>query len=364
VGAAAALAGAFVAPPSLADEPGPDALPVTVVAVQTEDAYDQAEALTKALRSAVRGSRGWSLGEGDYALEVLTISLKCSDPPDASCESRIADQIKADRFLWGVLKKQGPDVVGEVHLWDRGKGSKKVDLRYSGNLTEPADDSLRKVAVDAVERLTGGPPKGAIAVRAGRISGQLFIDGAPVGALPNGQGTFAVPSGLHEITLKVPGYADSRAPVLVRPTATSEVVLTPIPVEPESSVDTRKIGGYVALGAGAALIGVGVYSSLQVSSVQNDDAFDAYRADLPASENACKKAESEGNDAILGLCDQASTFEVMQAVFYGLGAVAGGFGVYLLATSGSSEPEPTRAGLVVRPAAGPGGGKIDLTYRF
>src|SRR5262245_47852322 len=94
--AATFAAGACLASGTLAGgaEPGPDAIPVTVVAVQTADADDQAEALTKALRSAVRRMHGWSLGEGDYSLEVLVLSLKCSEPPDASCESRIADQIR------------------------------------------------------------------------------------------------------------------------------------------------------------------------------------------------------------------------------------------------------------------------------
>ena len=37
--------------------------------------------------------------EGDYSLEVLTLSLKCSEPPDANCQSRIADQIKSEENL-------------------------------------------------------------------------------------------------------------------------------------------------------------------------------------------------------------------------------------------------------------------------
>src|SRR3954463_14496133 len=95
-----------------AAEPGPIPLPINVIAVQTDTADDQAEALTKALRTAVRAMPGWSLGEGDYSLEVLTLSLKCPEPPDASCQSRIADQIKSDRYVWGTLKKpKGKQVV-------------------------------------------------------------------------------------------------------------------------------------------------------------------------------------------------------------------------------------------------------------
>ena len=95
-------------------EPGPDVLPISVIAVQTADADDQAEALTKALRTAVRATPGWSLGEGDYSLEVLTLSLKCPEPPDASCQSRIADQIKADRYIWGVIQKELDGLVASL----------------------------------------------------------------------------------------------------------------------------------------------------------------------------------------------------------------------------------------------------------
>src|SRR5690348_108165 len=93
---------------ALADEPGPDTLPITIVAIQTDDADDQAAALTKAMRNAVRGMSGWSLGEGEYSLEVLTGTLHCNISPDPACESRIADQIRAERFIWGIINKKGP----------------------------------------------------------------------------------------------------------------------------------------------------------------------------------------------------------------------------------------------------------------
>lgn len=363
--ACGALAYGFGAMPALADEPGPDALPITVVAVQTEDAYDQAEALTKALRNAVRGTRGWSLGEGDYALEVLTLSLKCSDPPDSSCESRIADQIKADRYVWGVIKKKGADVQGDLHLWVRGKGSTKVDLSYSANLTEPADDSLRRVAANAVEQLTGGAPQGGVLVKAGSVAGQVFIDGTPVGALTGGQGTFPLTSGPHKIVVKAQGYADTQAPVMVRPNATVEIVMNPIPMAAEEPTNYRRIGGYAGIGLGVVAAGVGVLSMVQVNGVQNDEKFVAYRDSTPEAQDVCENAESAGNgndQYVADLCGKASTFELMQAIMFPVAAVAGGLGVYLLATSDTSAPQTT--GLHVTPQIGVNAGRVDLTYSF
>src|SRR4051812_25852404 len=222
-------AGAFLGHPgrALAADPGADTLPIHVIALQTNDADDQAEALTKALRSAVRLMPGWSLGEGDNALEVLVLKLQCTEPPDASCQSRIADVIKSDRYVWGIVNKKGDNVVGELNYWVRGQGTSKAPVDYSANLTEANDEALKKVANDAITSLTGGPPKGQLHVKAGNVSGQVFIDGQPVGALTNGEGTFNVPSGQRRITVKAAGYGDAETTTVVKPTGTVDVALNP-----------------------------------------------------------------------------------------------------------------------------------------
>ena len=361
-----------------AAEPGPDALPVTVVAMQVgnDDTDEQAAALTRALRNSVRTSVGWSLGEGEYSLEVLRINLKCPEIPDPGCESRIADQIKADRFVWGVVTKKGDEVVGELHLWTRGKGSEKVEVRHSANLTEANDEALKTVANDLLAKLTGGPPKGSVKVTAGDVGGQVFVDGQPVGALTGGVGTFPIPVGSHKIVVKAPGYADAEGTVVVRPNATAEITLTPVAAEVKSDTNVRLIGGIAALGLGVGFGVVGVVSSLQVNGVQNDEGFDAYRQQFPSSSDVCDNAKN--GDApqvavsgaasagdVADMCDKAATFEILQAVFYGLAAVSGGVGIFLIATSGSDAEEAKPAtGLTVQPRIGLDSGKVQLTYRW
>jgi len=152
-----------VAPPPSATTPPPPAEKVVlhVLAIQTSDADDQAEGLTNALRATLRTHPRFVLAPGDYSLEVLSVSLGCSEPPDAACESKLAAEIKADRFLWGVLSKgKNGKVAGELHFWskDDGKAAWKVD--YSANLTEWQDEALRKIAEEAIAKLTTGvkPP--------------------------------------------------------------------------------------------------------------------------------------------------------------------------------------------------------------
>lgn len=358
------------APAALAAEPGPDTLPINVIAIQTGDVDDQAEALTKALRAAVRGMPGWSLGEGDYSFEVLTLSLKCPEPPDANCQSRVADQIKADRYVWGTLKKKDKKskmVSGELHLWVRGKGTSKWPIEYSSNLTDQNDDSLRKIATEAIDKLTGGPPKGGIKVHAGNVAGQVFIDGQPVGALKSGEGSFMAPSGPHKITVKAVGYADYESQVVIRPTgAPTEVSVSLVHTGDRTPLNAKRIGGFAALGAGVAMGVVGLISAVQVNSAQGNlnadltgqpDKFDI------CDETTYKFALRTPNafSSVSGACSKGKTFQTLEIAMFPLAAVAGGVGIFLIATSGKSPP---KTGWTVLPNVGPTGGTVDFTYQF
>jgi hypothetical protein len=361
---------------ALADEPGPGALPIEVLTVMADDgADDQAEALTKALRHAIKEAPGWAPGSGDQSLEVLAIQMKCPmlpALPDASCESRIADQIKVDRFMWAILKKQGPMVVGELHLWVRGQGESKVALNYSANLTEASDESLKTIARTSIQQLTGGAPKGGVHITAGTVGGQVFIDGQPVGALVAGEATFPISSGAHSVVVKAPGYADGIAQIVVKPNVNADVAMTLLAAEPKGHPNYRRIGGFAAIGAGVAFGVVGLVSTLQVNGVRNDQGFITYANQYVSSTDVCDAATNKrGPDAAKGeralagaasfeeaatLCSKAATFQALQFVFYGLAAVSAGTGAYLVATS--------QPGFTLKPQVGLDSGRLDLAYAW
>lgn len=356
-----------------AAEPGPDALPMHVVTVATPDADQQADSLTKALRSAVRSSQGWSLAEGDYALEVLTLQLKCTDPPDASCQSRISDQIKSERFLWGQIKKKGPTVVGALHLWVRGKGTTDFPLDYSANLVESNDDALKKIANEALKALTGGPPKGSLHVKSSGVAGQVFLDGEPLGAISTGDATFVVPSGPHRVVVRASGYADAEAPVVVRPNTSADVSLSPSKVEPSKPLDWRLYGGVGGLGLGAIFGTIGLVGSIKVQSARTNADIGAYKKGKQG-QNYCDAAAQERNsplspDAALAgrvddACKSASSGETLQALFYPLAGIVGGVGIYLLATSGTKGKPAASSQVRIEPYVGPRSGKVDVTLDF
>ncbi|HVY44644.1 MAG TPA: PEGA domain-containing protein [Minicystis sp.] len=373
IAAAACLAPAVArAAPS-----GPDTLPLNVVAVEGNDAEDQAEALTKALRNAVREMHGWSLTGGDYSMEVLVLSMKCSDPPDAACQAKIADEIKVDRYIWGWIKKKGPNVAGELAFWVRGKGTTRIPIEYSANLTEPNDEALKKVAMDAVVQLTGGAPKGGVHVKAGNVGGQLFIDNNPVGALVGGEATMQIPSGLHTITVKAPGYDDAQTQISVKPNATTEATLTLIKATQKTGMSGRAIAGWSLLGGGIALAaGGGVVGGVQLAtnSSANNGAYGKVRDATPSGQNPCDFAKTAQAKTAVGpsvagqavnQCSTNSLLSTLQIILYPAGAVVGGVGIYLLVTS-PSRPAATepQTGWTFQPDVGPMGGSLTATYRF
>ncbi len=381
--ALALSASIFTTAPAQAAEPGPDTLPIHVISVQTLDADDQAEALTKALRQAVRAMPGWSQAEGDYSLEVLTLSLKCPDPPDAGCQSRIADQIRADRYVWGVLSKakKGANVVGELSFWVRGKGTTTYKLDYSANLTEPQEEALKKVAADAVLKLTDGPPKGEVKVSAGGIAGQVFVDGQPLGALTGGQGSFFVPSGKHELIVKAPGYADMVSEITVKPTSPTDVTVVPVLMGEKTPTNWKRIGGFAALGAGVGFAGLGIVGSYQIGKLNEEPGYTDYRNRYSSKINVCDVARGDAEDKpvdpkntlkpgeaeelLTKYCDPGSTAQLLQVLFYPLAGLAAAAGVFLIATSGTRAKEkPTTTGLVIFPQVSRTGVKVDVGFQF
>lgn len=356
--------------PARAAEPGPDTLPIHVIAVQTNDADDQAEALTKALRNAVRAMPGWSLGEGDYSLEVLALSLKCAEPPDASCQSRIADQIRTDRYVWGVLNKgKNNNVSGELNFWVRGKGTNQVKVDYSANLTEPADESLMKVANDSINKLTGGPPKGEVKIKAGSVNGQVFVDGQPLGALASGEGMFYVPAGSHQLVVKAPGYSDMSTTITVKPSSPTDVVVAPVAAPDNKPVNWKRIGGFAGLGAGAVFAAVGVAGTVKVVNANGSIDKDV-RGQFTTEENICSAAQTKDPrfgsnlNTVLDACSAGKSGQIMQFIFYPLAALSAGAGVYLLVTSGSAPQEAPKTGWKLIPRFDTQSGKLDVRFTF
>lgn len=327
-----------------ADAPGPNAPPIQVIAVRSDDAEDQADALTAALRNRVRALRGYSLGDGDYALEVLTLGLKCGEVPDEACQNKIGNQIRADRFVWGSVKrsKSAKQVVAELHLWTRGRPSTKTEFTFSDNLTAPGDDGLRRLVDEALGVL-------------------LERQKAPPAA----------------------SAAAPHSPGPKPPAATAAPAATPEP-SPDTSATAGEGGtssgsnlhatlGWTGIGVGTALVAAGIYSVVRVSAIQNDDSVERYRQGFHSNVDSCEQAAAGVSSPIPGaasptemqdFCSTAKTFQALEFVFFGLGAISAGAGIYFLATDSNNTAARPSPHFAVTPPLGRSAGRIEFGFQF
>jgi len=345
-------------------------LPVVVLSLQTEDAFDQAEALTKALKRVVSETPGWSHIDNDWAVQVLVLSLECVEPPDAACEEKIAAEIKTDRYLWGTMKIEGGQVVVDLHLWVRGSGRRSTVARYSTNLTEAFDDSLLAIARKAFLELAGPPPGGKIRLKAGTVTGSIYLDDQLVGTISAGQASLDVPLGSHRLRVEAEGYEPMEAVFDIQ--ARQERDVTLVPVRITKGFDFKIVGGFAALAAGAAFGTVGLVSTLKVNSIQGDFEGDnpemaRYLTQVPTGTDPCEYRFLGNTPAAAQGCSDAKDAEAMQAVFYPLAGVSAAVGVVLLLTSDwSSGDEATtgRSPWTIEPRIGLDGGDVAVTLRF
>ena len=337
------------------DPAGPRAYPLYVLAVDTDDADDQSEALTGALRSRVRGAPGWSLSETTLTLSMLTAALKCPKVPDAACLVKIGDQLKADRFMWGTLQKvPGNMVKVDLHLWARGKADVTATDSYTENLKDQNDERLQRVAQRLFDRLTGGASSGSLVIRAGDAGGVVMVDGQRKGALEKGEATLDLPAGTHAIEVRVPGFAWAKESVTITAGKEARVTVSLVaegapPGEPASAGPSgRKVAGWAAVGVGAALlIAGGVEGIVYLGKKSDQDNVDRtlfggsdvcaptlpdpkdprYAQAKQVTSEACSRSQDAKNVSTLGI------------IFGAAGVVATSVGLYLVLTDGGSSSE-------------------------
>jgi hypothetical protein len=324
-----------------ADQGGGHTVPVAVLAFDSEDAEDQADAFTGALRSRIRAAQGWSLIETAQSLGMLTAALKCPSRPPPDCQQRIGEQIKAERYIWGYVTKgpQSGQVTAEIHLYQRGKPDSVIKENYADNLKDQNDDTLRKIAARVLERL-GGQAVGVVVVKGpADLNGEVIVDGDKKVPLSGGNARVELSPGSHAIDVVPTTGTPTKRTLLV--TAGKEsvidhgtgVVATPEPVEPEKPFPTRKVVGGVMIAGGVGLGVLAVQQFLFWNDLQD-------RGDEEAKLVAKDKAPCETSDEhFCNIDKRARTASAISIASMSVGAVLIGAGVYFAFLSGDSTSE-------------------------
>ncbi|HEU4532641.1 MAG TPA: hypothetical protein VFS00_00940 [Polyangiaceae bacterium] len=400
----AALLGAgaaMVAPsPSRAAPPGPNAPVMHVLEIATDDADDQAKAVTLALRHRVRESKEYALDGTDHSLQVFSLALHCPDPPDAPCQSKIADKLGAKQYFWGTMKKvSGNHVTLDLHLWQRGRSDVHERFTFSDNLTEPRDPALERLADQMYQRLVFFGRVGVARLTAERaIEGELFVNGRAQGPISHAQHELTLPPGDYTFEVRSGGRVTLTGRGRVTASQAHEVRLLPVrsnqpdgisqPIDVEvgvrarapdgsSSSSWRRPVGIVGLGVGGALLAAGAFASVRVLGFGEDEAYKAYRSGINPDQDACKFAEAGIESGVSGaasaarvdrICGASKTFTTFQYIAYPVGAVAAGAGLILLLSAQGEGSAPTAKAKATRwallPDAGPGRAGIDFRLAF
>ncbi|MCL2777138.1 MAG: hypothetical protein FWD73_03970 [Polyangiaceae bacterium] len=310
---------------------GPHTVTVAVLGFDSEDADEQAIALSGAMRSRVRAAEGWSLLETARSLGMLTAALKCPPRPPADCQQKISEQIRADRYIWGFVSK-GPspgEVIAEIHLYQKDKDDTVIKESYAENLKDANDDTLRKVAAHIVDRLSASVI-GTVVVRAGKLNGEIVLDGDKRIPLRAGTARAQLAAGSHSVEIVAPGVPTTKRNVLVSAGKESLVDL-PTLHNSTSPFLTRKVIGGATIGAGVILGGVAVEQALLYSSLQNRGRDRA--EGVAAGTKPCAPNSDPEFCTIDKRSKQASTIAIAAGA---LGAVGVGAGLYLLLTGDRS----------------------------
>ena len=203
-----------------------------VLGIDSDDAEDQADALTGAIRSRVRSAAGWTLQETQHSLGMLTAALRCPAKPDAACLQKIGDQLHTDRFIWGVMNRAPVNqITAEIHLWTRGRPDSSDKETYSDNLKDQNDETLRRIAARILEKVSGSPTTGTLTVRTDDTDGVLWVDGQRKRALDHGGATVDLPPGTYRVEVRADGFAPARQDGVV--VAAGQDTSVPLKLSPE-----------------------------------------------------------------------------------------------------------------------------------
>lgn len=394
--AASATFGSIAERPARAAKTGTaGTVEIEVLALSSNDAVEEAAAISDAFRHALLAAPAMSDSGKSRALEAVALAIGCDDPMVPACAPKLAATLKADRFVYGVVKKTPPNRITVTVAYYDASVSKTAPVRTAVRTYEAspvsrdgASPELQRIAQGLLFELISGHSKATIDVvvsgAAAATTGELYEDGTLLAKVTGGRATIEAAAGKHHLELRTAGYSTSAADVDVGPDG-AHAEFTPVSLSLTAPTDWKLYKGIGAAGVGAVFVALGAVESFGIRSLQNDPNLATYRRRWPTSTgDTCSQASNgvEGPGVassytiklaptVSSLCSSASTKEILQWVFYGLGAAGLGYGGYLIWTDlGASDasaphaPAPAAASIRIAPVVSTTFNGISLTGAF
>jgi len=296
--------------------------------------------LSGALRQAASQVRGWTVSDRDVPLSQLELATGC-DATELSCVQQIANTVGAQRLVYGTIQRQDAgggrfDFAIRIQLYDTISNSilRTLDERLPSSrsdiddLREPARRFATSLAAGAGMATTGG--------------GGLPPEGEELGS---GTGETGTETGSGETTPPPGGEQSSGGDDTISRLNWPAFALL-----------------LVAVGSAVGWIVTGL------AAMEQRDSLDAYRNRVQDTMGGpiCQTPGIMGDAQLMDACTN-DTPMILQFVFLGVTAIAGGVGVGLLAANGvvSPEAEPSdRVRLRLSPSVGPSSAYLGVGFDF
>lgn len=370
---------------------------VTILGLRSATADEQvAGQVTDALREAAAGaqSSGLSHTGRENQLSQLLVVFDCTDPT-TRCMREIGRSLGSQRLVYGLLEPESgrsdSDYAVTLRYFNVESGEIERDLRER----IPRAASTREIGERArrfLMAVSGTAIRGALAVTCNVEGAQVLIGDREIGTTT--QEPLVIDDlepGDVAIEIRHDEYATFRRTVTIEAGQTQalDVELGEADggstgtadgtggtgsdwLEPTPDDGRRSLAwlGWTMIGVGAVFGGLGLWASLRVNSAALDERLqenfnrgtDICDAEplAPGVINPEAYEQSEAND----ICNPATTFEWLQAVFYPLAATAAVVGIWLVVREMRRDREQEARRLNIIPVAFNNGGAVTATLNF
>jgi len=227
-------------------------------------------------------------------------------------------------------------------------------------------DNLREPARRWIASLSGAPPVGSLTVQVNVPGAEVLVDGQAVGTADQSGALRLtdIEEGRRAVRVTAPGYAAFTATVTVE--AYGEATL-----EGELAEGGGGGGGgppvEIFAGIGLLIVAAGaaagwIYAGVTVLDRNNSDEWAGVRDRY--SDTISDLCGTPGLEDEQDICDEVATLEILQFVFAGVTAVAGGVGLGLLIVGLTSGDDAEESAFQLTPSIGPDHAYLGAAVRF
>lgn len=375
---------------------------VTVLGLRSPASEEPiADRVTKALRRAADESPHFQHTDRQNDLAQLMIVFDCEEPTP-ECLQRIGENLGTDTLIYGAIELD-PEALDEryqvtLSFFDV-NDARVVDTRQESIPQAISDHALSQAATRFFEAVTGtGAPGGTLVVTCNVAGAQVLVQGVEAGT--TGEEPIEVPNlepGEVTVTVRHPEYGEVEQTATVVSDDRVEVAVV-LDTEPGGTVTPRPDTGeppppppppparrslawlgWTTLGLGVVFGGLGIAGTVIVGNINEDSYLSQERRFWPDGERICDALDDGAElpstterggydrDDVAGDCSSARTWQALQFVFYGLGAVAVGVGIWLLVREMSGRDDQGSENalrLDVQPLVLDGGGAVSAMLSF